>query len=324
MSRSNFPNGFASGVTIRGLPLQQLHPGNVFWVSNTSILPDGAEVSPSNGNDGSFLRPFKTIDYAIGQCKADRGDIIFVQAGYTETLANATSLVMDVAGIAIVGLGIGSLRPTLTFSATGSNIPVTAENMSITNIFCQSSVENCTAVFTATGTATPKNLTIEGCEFHDMLVDDSFKAIVAGNATTGCLDYFTFKNNRFYALDATAANTTIKIIIASDHVTLADNWILTPALTDTAALATLGNKVMLDLAIKGNRVFRPSTGSAGGTLFSGTGACTGLVSDNYVWHLDASAGLLATTGQGLGFFQNFCPITGNADNSGLINPAASA
>ena len=279
---SNFPNGFAQGVTIRGLPLQQLHPGNIFWVSNTTVLPDGADISPSNGNDGSFLRPFKTIDFAIGKCKADRGDIIFVMPGYTETIANATSLVMDVAGIAIVGLGIGGLRPTLTFSAAGSNIPVTAENMSITNFLIQSSVEDCVAVFTATGTATPKNLTIEGNEFHDMLVDDSFKAIVAGNATANCLDYFTFKNNRFYALDATAANTTIKVIIASDHVTLADNWILTPALTDTAALATLGDKVMLDLTISGNRIFRPSTGSAGGTLFSGSGACTGLVFDNYL------------------------------------------
>jgi hypothetical protein len=73
--------------------------------------------------------------------------------------------------------------------------------------------------------------------------------------------------------------------------------------------------------IGGNKVFRPSTSSTGGTLFSGSGTCTGLVYDNYVWHLDNSAGLLATTGQALGFIENYCPITAVADKSAILNPA---
>lgn len=317
---STYPNGFAAGVTIRGLPITQLHPGSVFWVSNTTVLPDGAEISPSNGNDGSFLRPFKSIDFAIGKCKADRGDIIMVMPGYAETLADATSLLMDVAGIAIIGLGIGSLRPTLTFSATGSNIPITAENMSITNILFESSVENCASTFTATGTATPKNLTIENCEFRDLLVDDSFTAIVTGNATANCLDGFNFLKNKVHFLDATALTTCIKVIIASDHVRLMDNEIVTPALDQTPCLATFGNKVMLDIQIGRNRAFRPSTDSANGILFSGSGTCTGNVFSNYVWHLDNSAGIIASTGMDLGFFQNFSPLTAVADKSAVVNP----
>jgi len=319
---SNFPNGFAQGVTIRGLPLQQLHPGSVFWVSNTTVLPDGADISPSDGNDGSFLRPFKTIDYAIGQCKANRGDIIIVAPGYTQTIANATSLLMDVAGIAIVGLGIGGLRPTLTFSATGSNIPITAENMSITNILFQSSVEFCASTFTATSTNTPKNLTIENCEFRDMLVDDSFTAIVTGNATANSLDGFNFLKNKVHFLDATALTTCIKVIIASDHVRLMDNEIVTPALDQTPALATFGNKVMLDLQIGRNKVFRPSTDTANGVLFSGSGTSTGMVYDNYTWHLDSSGanGLLASTGMDLGFAENYCSLTAGANFSPVVNP----
>jgi hypothetical protein len=35
---SNFPNGFLDGVTIRGMPIVQLHPGKVWWVNNSSVL----------------------------------------------------------------------------------------------------------------------------------------------------------------------------------------------------------------------------------------------------------------------------------------------
>ena len=321
---SNYPDGFASGVTIRGVPIQQLHPGNIYWVSNTTVLPDGADISPSDGNDGSFLRPFKTIDYAIGQCKADRGDIIMVAPGYTETIANATSLLMDVAGIAIIGCGLGGLRPTLSFSGTGSNIPITAENMSITNVLFESTVENCASAFTATGTATPKNLTIENCEFRDTGAALSFTAIVSGNATANCLDGFNFLKNKVHLLDATALTTCIKVIIASDHVRLMDNEIVTPALNDTPALATFGNKIMLDLVIGRNRVFRPSTVTATPVLYSGTGAtCTGYVFSNYVWHLDSAGGngLMASTGMGLGFAENYCHTTAGANFSPVINPA---
>jgi hypothetical protein len=46
------------------------------------------------------------------------------------------------------------------------------------------------------------------------------------------------------------------------------------------------------------------------------------VYDNYSWHLDNSAALLAPTGTKLGFQNNFCMVTGAADKSGLINPVA--
>src|SRR3990167_1108699 len=108
---SNYPGGFANGVLIRGMPILQSHPGRVFWVSNATAAEMAGQRAASNGNDGSFNAPFSTLDYAIGRCTASRGDIIFVKPGYTQTITLATEIVMDVAGIAIVGLGRGSLRP---------------------------------------------------------------------------------------------------------------------------------------------------------------------------------------------------------------------
>ena len=138
---SNYPNGFSSGVTIRGIPLLQTHPGEVFWVNNSTVLAKSG-VGGSDGNDGSRLRPFGTVDFAIGQCTASRGDIIVVMPGYTETISAAAGWACDVAGVAIIGLGTGTNKPTLTFSATASDINISAANVMISNFRCIGAVNN--------------------------------------------------------------------------------------------------------------------------------------------------------------------------------------
>lgn len=133
MPISNFPNGFANGVTIRGVPLAVSHPGTVFWVDS---------VAGSNGNKGTFERPFSTIDYAVGRCTANNGDIIFVKPGHTETVTAAAGLALDIAGIAIVGLGSGSDRPTVNFTtATTADMNVDAANVSIYNVLFTGGVD---------------------------------------------------------------------------------------------------------------------------------------------------------------------------------------
>lgn len=134
MAMSNYPAGFASGVSIRGLPLVQTHPGKVFWVGNSAASLKG-EKGASNNNKGDFLSPFASIDYAVGQCVANRGDIIFVRPGHTETVTAAGGLDLDVAGIAIIGLGCGSNRPTVNFTtATTADMDVDAANITVANI----------------------------------------------------------------------------------------------------------------------------------------------------------------------------------------------
>jgi len=131
---SNYPNGFAGGLTVRGIPLSVTHPGEVFWVNNSAVLAEGA-VGGSNGNNGSYHRPFSTIDYAVEKCKASRGDIIMVMPGHVETVIAAAGLDLDVAGIAVVGLGSGSLRATVNFTtAVGADMDVDAANITVVNM----------------------------------------------------------------------------------------------------------------------------------------------------------------------------------------------
>lgn len=126
MPMSNYPGGFSAGVTIRNVPIAVSHPGSIFWVDSTT---------GSNANKGTFDKPFATIDYAVGRCTASKGDVIFVKPGHTETVTAAGGLDLDVAGIAIIGLGAGDNRPKVNFTtAVGADMDVDAANVTVYNI----------------------------------------------------------------------------------------------------------------------------------------------------------------------------------------------
>lgn len=322
IAASVYPYGFKNGLVSRGLPLVQTQPGQVFWVSNSTTLTRG-EVAASNGNDGTFYRPFSTIAYALTKCSANHGDIIMVKTGYTQTIADATSLIFNVAGVAIIGLGTGSSRPTLTFSAATSNIPVTAANASIQNFLFVANHADVASVFTATGTATPTDFAIESCEFRDTSSILNFISIVTGNATANSMDGLRMAGCRISSLGTTANTTAIIISSATDRIQILDNFGNWAVLNNTAAMLAGGANNLTNFQFGGNRLNRPNTSSTGGSFISSSStACTGHCYDNYMWQLDNTAGIWIATGTKLAFSQNFSPITGAADVSGLINPAA--
>lgn len=147
MPTSNFPNGFAQGVTIRGVPLAQTHPGRVFWVYNGTALMPG-QRGGSNGNKGTHEAPFSTLDYAVSQCVANRGDIVFCKPGHAETISTATALALDVAGVAVIGLGQGSNRPTFNLTATTSTISMSAANCTFWNCLVTGGIDAIVAAIT--------------------------------------------------------------------------------------------------------------------------------------------------------------------------------
>lgn len=320
---TNFPSGFAHGLTLRGIPLVQTNPGQVFWVSNSTSTTPGASTG-DNGNAGTWQRPFSTVAFALTKCNASQGDIIFVKPGHAESIADAATLTMSVAGVAIIGLGMGANRPTLTFAtATTANIPITSANMAIQNFLFKANLADIVSVFTATSTNTPTDLTIEGCEFRDGSSSLNFITIVTGNATANSMDGLYFARNRISSLATTAATTAIKLSSATDRATVQGNFGNWAVLNDTACMLAAGANAMTNLEFSGNRLNKPNTSSTGGSFVSCTStACTGHCFDNYMWQIDASAGIWIPTTTKLAFSQNFSPISGAADGSGLINPAA--
>lgn len=107
------------------------HPGNIFFVDSGSTT--GGDTSGFGQSPDS---PFLTIDFAVGQCTASNGDVIYVMPGHAESLTAAAAIAADVAGISIIGVGVGNTRPVITFASTdnAATWTVSANNVKIRNV----------------------------------------------------------------------------------------------------------------------------------------------------------------------------------------------
>ena len=137
---SNYPHGFKHGLVVGELPLTPAYSGQVFWVNNSTVLGGAQRKGGSNGNPGTFVKPFGTIDFAIGQCTANRGDIIYVMENHVEDIAAAAGIDLDVDGVTIVGLGSGDTQAKITFSVTTSTFEVNADNVTISGLWLEATV----------------------------------------------------------------------------------------------------------------------------------------------------------------------------------------
>jgi hypothetical protein len=146
---TNFPQGFTNGINVRGIPLLQAQPGNVYYLDNAPVLPKYSAAG-SNNNRGTYQRPFATLQGALAACLPNNGDIILVGPGHAETISSATAAILACSGVAVIGMGAGNLRPTFTFStASTANIPVYGANISLQNLLFIGNFLSIASVFTA-------------------------------------------------------------------------------------------------------------------------------------------------------------------------------
>jgi hypothetical protein len=323
---SNYPGGFAAGVTIRGVPLVQTHPGKAFWVDNSSLGSGDSFKSGSDANKGTYDAPFSTLTGALAQARANKGDIIFIKPGHAESITAAGGIVLSKAGVAIIGLGAGSNRPTFTFTtANTATITVTAVNVLVSNILFIGGFLNVATCFAIANAQVATDFTVDSCEFRDSSTILNFVKIVNVGTTANIADGLTFTNNKIYGKATTPAAGTTAVVVASDtaRVTINGNFIVHDIkLDDTPILFEGGALNHTGLSIGGNNCYRASVScaSTGHLIGSSSTASTGHVYDNYVKTLDVAAMLISPTATKLGFTQNF--LSGTADTSGINIPAA--
>lgn len=315
---SSFPGGF-NNVTIRGVPITQAHPGQVYWLSNaTPTLP--GQVAGSDGNPGTFNAPFSTLDYAIGRCTASRGDIIFIKPGHAETISSATALNLDVAGVAIVGLGTGTKRPTFTFdTANTTTIPVTADNMSVLNCRFVGNFLSISAAFTVAAAA---YFTIDNCDFTDTSAILGFLSAVKTTVSTNS-DFLQVSNCYIKSDATTKAVAPIVVLNTMTGLTLTKNVVIqTVAQNNVSQFLSHAALVMTSALIEGNYVYSVNTDTASGAALVTTSAITGsgIIKDNVVRALDTAAAIMVTaTAVQYGFFNNL--YIGDVGFSGFVLPA---
>ena len=138
---SNFNHGVKSfGVPVLPGIGGNVYTGNVYFVSSTSTTRSD---SPSAGTKDA---PFASIDYAVGRCTASNGDVIIAMPGHIETVAVNDGLAIDVAGITFIGVGNGSLRPTINVTVTTADVEISAANTTMCNFLITGGVDVITGV----------------------------------------------------------------------------------------------------------------------------------------------------------------------------------
>lgn len=284
MPISQYPNGFANGITIRGIPVTQMHPGQVFWVGNNATALTGERGASDSANAGTFLAPFATIDFAIGRCAANRGDIILVRPNHTLTISAAAGITCDVAGVAIIGLGAGSLKPTITFgTATTADINVTAANVSFSNIRFVSNIANLAAPLDIDAA----HCSFDNCEFMAALAATGMNiaVITDANATGLSITNCTFNmESSVLGVAVTDVPTEAIRLVGADNTVINDNYIVGSFSTSAINGITTASEA---IQINRNFIHNVNTSAAAGGIDLVAG-CTGHTSMNMVGNYETT------------------------------------
>lgn len=160
MGLAKFPQGMANyGVPILG---GLIATGNVYFVH--------AGIGTSNNAGTDPDRPLATIDQAINKCTAASSsyageDLIMVLPGHVETISAATTVMdLDVAGVHIIGLGSGSIRPTITLSDADNPFDIGANGVSVANLLLVAGVDSLAAAIDIDAST---GVLLEALEFRD-------------------------------------------------------------------------------------------------------------------------------------------------------------
>lgn len=282
---SNYPQGF-NAVSIRGVPLALAHPGKVFFVNSTAVLPEDGVSGADTPSAGTYHRPFATLDYAIGQCTASRNDVIFLMPGHSETLATAGAIAVDVDGISIVGLGQGADRPTFTFSDTASTMTVSGNDVSIENIITTPSIDSVVSPIVVSGANV--NLDYEHQDASSAI--EAVRAILTTAAADGLnvkLKYtgFAAGNACVNAIRLVGGNNVAVDIdfhgvastsVVEFHTTACTNVVVKGYVFNSGT--TDGSKLVVD-TVTGSTWFATINDGAAGASYSG-GSAAALASDD--------------------------------------------
>jgi len=316
MSLTKYPNGVSSfGVPLPSDPqsIPMTLTGKYIYVGNATGQNGTAG---SEGSDPSA--PINSITNALLKCTANNMDVIVVLPGYTETVAVASGLNINVAGVTVVGLGTGSLRPTISLSATASTIAMSAANTTLKNFIVKSTIaDNVTAIITSA-----KNVTIESVEFPEPAANLNIITCIATSAVANASDGLTIKGCKRDSVDA-ATLAFISILEATNDITISDCYDYHTYGANVGQFMIQGAFELLNVKVLRNTliIVGDNSGQNVGNLITGSGTASyGIVAYNLVGGIDVG-GLLDTATLDYQHFENY--FAGILAKSGLILPAIS-
>lgn len=319
MGVTNFPNGVSSfGLVSYG----SIQPNGAPLVASVLFVDTVNGVDAGSGN--SPTAPYQTLAYALTQLPTTGLGVygtIYIMQGSTITISSATSLLLNVANVSIVGLGTRTQRPTFNFTtANTAAIVVSAANVSITN--CRFTA-NFLSIARAITLSTATNFQLYNCSFVDSSSVLNFLSCVTSTGAANTADRLTAIGNDWNGLGTTSVTSFIVTANDIDSAVWNNNTINLARSATAPALATVTAGVLTNLICYGNNTSTQQTATTTGALIGVSGTTgTGIIGYNFCATLQATAAsdLLVTAGHKFGFVQNF--TSGAADKSGILVPAA--
>lgn len=292
-------------------------PGGVFAVVNQSVTTGNIWFVNSGSATGSNSvgygqnpdAPFLTLDYAVGQCTASNGDVIYAMPGHAETISAAAGLDLDVAGITIVGLGNGALQPTVTLgTSANADIDVDAANITVENLHFIANFQDIVAAIDVN----EDDFTLRRCRFSEAGTD--LNALIwVQDAAAGGSDRITIEDCRVVAPDSTNTHFVNFAGTGTGHVirrnVLIGDW-------GTAAIGGAG--IITWCVVADNYISNQATDADSCIKLAAT--TTGIVANNRVGANLAGNATTNITANGCMMCENYSVDIG--DRQGVLDPIA--
>jgi hypothetical protein len=274
------------------------YPGDVWIVQSTH-----AAANDTTGYGTSPDGPFATLDYAVGMCAA--GDVIICMPGHAEVVATAGALALDVAGITIIGVGEGTLNPTITITDAAADVDVDAANITVEHMTFAAGDADITAAIDVNAC----NFTMRRCRF---LGDNAgLNALIwVQDALAGASDRIVIED--CYVNDVDTSNTHFINFsgTGTGHIlrrnTLQGDW---------GTMAIGGAGIVTRVVITDNDIF--NAGNTVDSCINLAATTTGIVARNMC--AGAAAVANGITATGCLKAENYYQVLA-ADLSGLLDP----
>lgn len=278
-------------------------------ISGPAITVFVDSATGASGNDGLTPdSPVATVAQALLLCTASRGDRIVLFPGHTETLG-ASGLAVNVAGVEVIGLGRGSMRPAFTLSTTDAKIAVSVANVRLANFRLTCSIDEVVSAVSVTAA----NCEIDAVDYFETSTFQLIQFLL----TTAAADGITVKNCRHTA--ATAAGSAQKWIqlVGVDDCLICDNT-FNLTLNNAAGSVTIsGSTALVRGQIARNRIVQLGGTSQVSAILL-VDSSTAMVTDNRCAVGSTALAGICDVGNAGYACENYCLNT--ADKSGILDP----
>lgn len=302
------PGAFIQATKVAGMGIAGPITGEVFYVAASG-------GQPRSWLDGKVTTDHLhlTITAALAKCVAGRGDVIYVAPGYTTTVAAAGGITVNKAGVSIIGLGNGTLRPTLTWSAAASSILVTAANVTIKNFITTISIDEVVSMFAVSAAG----CTLDGVDFIEYGALGVTGQAIQFLLTTAAATDLTIMNCRHTQQTAATADQVWIQLVGTSNTRIFNNSIKFLAKAATGSICISGSTAVINVEIVGNRIFW--AGATITTIINLVTTSTGIITDNRLYGGSSVVVTAAITGDGCLMAENYFANT--LASSGALTPA---